>query len=74
LSTGLPLALAISVVLSTSAGVGEEVLFRGLLQPAMATKLGATGGLLASSLVFGALHAATPRYLLLAFGLSAYLG
>ncbi len=69
------LLLAISVLLSLSAGVGEEVLFRGALQPLVAslTRSDALGvGL--SSLLFAVLHAATPRYLLLAFVLSVYLG
>jgi membrane protease YdiL (CAAX protease family) len=69
------LLLSISLLLSLSAGVGEEVLFRGALQPLVAslTRSDALGvGL--SSLLFAALHAATPRYLLLAFILSGYLG
>ena len=70
------LIVAISVILSLSAGVGEELLFRGALQPMMSHVVGGNAyfaiGL--SSILFGALHAATIRYFLLASILSAYLG
>ena len=54
------------LLLSLAAGVGEEALFRGIIQPEL--------GLLATSAVFGLLHALTPTYFLLAFLMSLYLG
>jgi membrane protease YdiL (CAAX protease family) len=54
------------VLLAGAAGIGEEVLFRGVLQPAM--------GLWLTSLVFGLLHALTPTYFLLATLMGLYLG
>lgn len=69
------LALAISLLLSLSAGLGEELLFRGTLQPIVASLARSEYvGVGLSSLLFAVLHAATPRYLLLAFVLSVYLG
>jgi membrane protease YdiL (CAAX protease family) len=43
--------------LFTSVGVGEEALFRGVIQTEMEERFGATGGLLISSAIFGAVHA-----------------
>jgi len=54
------------ILLSGAAGIGEEVLFRGVLQPAL--------GLWLTSLVFGLLHALTPAYFILAAVMGAYLG
>lgn len=69
------LMLAISLLLSLSAGLGEELLFRGALQPLVASFARSDAvGVGLSSLVFAVLHAATPRYLLLALVLSVYLG
>jgi membrane protease YdiL (CAAX protease family) len=56
------------------AGLGEEMLFRGVLQAALADWLGAGAGLAAASLLFGLLHAITPTYAVLATLLGAYLG
>jgi membrane protease YdiL (CAAX protease family) len=53
-------------LISAAAGIGEEVLFRGVLQDLL--------GLVATSLVFGLLHALTPTYFALATALGAYLG
>lgn len=38
-------------------GVGEEALFRGVVQPSLTESLGPRGGLAAASVVFGAVHA-----------------
>ena len=54
------------LLLSGAAGVGEEVLFRGVIHGLV--------GIHATSIVFGALHALTPTYFVLAAGLSYYLG
>ncbi len=67
--------IAISVLLSISAGVGEELLFRGALQPVLSNLASSpVAGVAISSFIFAALHAATPRYFLLALLLSVYLG
>lgn len=73
-SPSVPLVLALSVVLSAAAGIGEEIFFRGTLQPLISSYLGPVVGIGASSIFFGTLHAATPRYAILATGLSVYLG
>jgi membrane protease YdiL (CAAX protease family) len=53
-------------LLALAAGVGEELLFRGALQPRV--------GLALTALVFGLLHALTPLYLVLAGIFGLYLG
>jgi membrane protease YdiL (CAAX protease family) len=54
------------VLLSLAAGAGEEVLFRGVLQPSL--------GILLTSVLFGLLHAVTVAYLVLTFVISLYFG
>lgn len=65
-------------VISILAGVGEEMLFRGVLQATMAGWLEGTPGVIvalaAASLLFGFAHAITPAYLVLATLIGAYLG
>lgn len=62
------------LALAALAGLGEELLFRGLLQ-AWGTSFGGLWfGLVAASVVFGLAHALTPTYFLLATGMGAYLG
>ncbi|HEV3167190.1 MAG TPA: CPBP family intramembrane glutamic endopeptidase [Isosphaeraceae bacterium] len=61
-------------VISISAGLGEEMLFRGLLQAAIARHLGLWVGLAVASLLFGLMHPITPAYVLLASLMGAYLG
>jgi membrane protease YdiL (CAAX protease family) len=61
-------------VVSLAAGVGEELLFRGALQPLAERWWGPTAGLLAVSVLFGALHAASRAYFLLATAVGLYLG
>lgn len=61
-------------LLSLLAGAGEELIFRGVLQPYLVRWLGLTPGLLAASLLFGLLHPITAAYVLLAAGLGLYLG
>jgi membrane protease YdiL (CAAX protease family) len=43
-------------LIAFSVGVGEEAVFRGVLLPAYTELLGPSGGLIASSLLFGAAH------------------
>ncbi len=59
---------------AAAAGVGEEVLFRGALQPLAAAWWGAPAALLAVSLLFGAAHAASRAYFVAATLMGAYLG
>lgn len=62
------------LVLSAIAGISEEVLFRGVLQPWLETAWGMTAGLLASNAIFGLVHAVTPLYAVLAGLVGVYLG
>lgn len=61
-------------LISLLAGVGEEMLFRGVLQARLSTWLGLESGLAISSLVFGLLHAITPAYAMIATLFGLYLG
>jgi membrane protease YdiL (CAAX protease family) len=56
------------------AGLGEELLFRGLLQEALAGWLGPWPALAVASLLFGLMHPMTAAYAVLAFLAGAYLG
>lgn len=56
------------------AGITEEILFRGLLQPLLEAHWGWLAGLLASNLVFALAHFVTPLYALLAGLTGLYLG
>lgn len=62
------------LILAAIAGFSEEILFRGVIQPWMENSWGMQAGLLASSVLFGLLHAITPLYALLATCVSIYLG
>ena len=70
-----PLELA---VISLLAGVGEEMLFRGVIQEAMAGWVGGAAGpwvgLAVASLVFALVHLITPTYAVLAGLMGLYLG
>ena len=65
-------------LISILAGLGEELLFRGLLQQGLADWIGGPAGLwiglAAASIIFGLLHAVTPTYALLATLMGIYLG
>jgi membrane protease YdiL (CAAX protease family) len=61
-------------VIAAAAGLGEEMLFRGLLQGALTEFGGATVGLLGASVLFGLAHLITPTYALLAGIVGLYLG
>ena len=61
--------------LALAAGAGEELLFRGVIQQGLSTYLGRESvGLLLASVIFGALHAVTPTYALLAGIAGMYFG
>ena len=65
-------------VLAAMAGLGEEMLFRGVVQAATANAVGPPRGpwlgLAVSAVTFGLLHAVTPLYCLLAGLIGIYLG
>jgi membrane protease YdiL (CAAX protease family) len=61
-------------LISALAGAGEELMFRGLLQSAFILWLGAIPGLVAASLLFGALHLLSPAYGALATIAGLYFG
>lgn len=54
-----------TILVAIAAGVGEEVLFRGVLQPRI--------GWIASAILFGLLHAISPTYVLVAFVMGSLL-
>jgi uncharacterized protein len=59
-------------VLALLAGVGEELLFRGVLQPWLSGS-SAWIGFVAANVLFGLVHFVTPTYALIAGGLGMYL-
>jgi membrane protease YdiL (CAAX protease family) len=61
-------------LISTLAGVGEELLFRGLLQAVISRWWNPAAGLALSSLLFGLLHPFTVAYVVLAGLMGVYLG
>ena len=69
------LGITTALALGAAAGIGEEMLFRGVLQFELGSRLGSeviAVGL--TSIVFGALHAVTPLYAGLAALASVYFG
>lgn len=62
------------VLISLAAGVGEEMLFRGVFQGVLDRWLGPAPGWGAASLLFGLFHPITPGYIALAAVMGAYLG
>jgi membrane protease YdiL (CAAX protease family) len=61
-------------IVSLAAGVGEEVLFRGALQPIAERWWGHLPGLVAASFLFAAAHAISRAYFLFALAVGLYLG
>jgi len=65
-------------LLSLGAGIGEELLFRGLLQAGISEWIGSPPGvlvgLIAASVIFGVCHWLTALYALLATIVGVYLG
>jgi membrane protease YdiL (CAAX protease family) len=61
-------------LIAVAAGVGEEMLFRGVFQGALSRWLGVRWGWGAASVLFGLLHPITPGYIVLATLLGGYLG
>jgi len=60
--------------LGMSAGIGEEFLFRGFLQPLAENWTSPLGAILVTGFIFGLLHALTPTYFILATAMSIYFG
>ncbi len=61
------------LILAAIAGIAEEILFRGVIQPWMETSWGMTAGLIGSNLIFGLVHAVTPLYAVMATLFGIYL-
>mgnify|MGYP006283739743 CR=1 FL=1 len=57
-----------------AAGIGEELLFRGVIQDGLSGAAGPGIALLVASLLFGLAHAITPAYFVLASLMGLYLG
>jgi CAAX amino terminal protease family. len=62
------------LILALIAGIAEELLFRGVIQPWIEQFWGVTAGLVISNCMFGLVHAVTPLYALLAGIVGMYLG
>jgi membrane protease YdiL (CAAX protease family) len=62
------------MLISALAGLGEEALFRGVLQVSAAAAMGDVVGLLLASVLFGLAHAVTAFYVVLASVMGLYLG
>ncbi|MGM0658656.1 MAG: CPBP family intramembrane glutamic endopeptidase [Pseudomonadota bacterium] len=56
------------------AGIGEELLFRGVIQAGLEGLIGPVAALAIASLLFGLAHALTPAYFWLTFLMGLYLG
>jgi membrane protease YdiL (CAAX protease family) len=62
------------LALAAAAGMGEELLFRGTIQPWLENKGGYQFGLLASNVIFGLVHAITRMYAIITGVVGIYLG
>jgi uncharacterized protein len=62
------------LLLAACAGVGEEALFRGVIQAALLDRLPAWVALALTALLFGAAHALSAAYAVLATLMGLYLG
>jgi len=61
-------------LISLLAGIGEEMLFRGVIQEAISEWLNPLTGVALASLLFGFMHPITPVYVVLAALMGAFLG
>jgi membrane protease YdiL (CAAX protease family) len=61
-------------MLAAIAGISEELLFRGVIQPWIEASWGITAALIGSNVIFGLVHAVTPLYAVLATLVGIYLG
>lgn len=61
-------------LIAIAAGVGEEMLFRGVFQSALINSTGVVAGLILASLLFGLLHPISVLYATIGFAMGVYLG
>ncbi len=61
-------------LISLLAGIGEEMLFRGVIQDTLSAWINPLGGIVLASLLFGLMHPITPFYVVLAALMGAFLG
>ncbi len=61
------------LILASIAGLSEELLFRGVIQPWIESSWGMSAGLAVSNIIFGLAHAVTPLYAVLAALVGIYL-
>lgn len=61
-------------LVSLLAGVGEELLFRGVIQGGLSGLIGAWPALILASVLFGLMHALTRAYFVVATLMGLYLG
>ena len=61
-------------LIALSAGLFEELLFRGVIQAGLETSMGLWPALLLASLLFGLAHAMTRAYFIITFLIGLYLG
>jgi len=69
-----PCTLVDLAIISLVAGIGEEMLFRGLLQTYLCERLETWLAVFLSSLIFGLMHPFSGTYVVLATGVGIYLG
>jgi len=69
-----PCTMVDLIGISLLAGVGEEMIFRGVIQGWLAKDTPIWSAILASSISFGFMHSLTPAYFLLATVMGVYLG
>jgi membrane protease YdiL (CAAX protease family) len=58
--------------LAAIAGISEELLFRGVIQPWLESTLGMAAGLIGCNILFGLVHSVTPLYALMATVVGIY--
>ena len=61
------------LIISMIAGISEEILFRGVIQGGLQALMGVPGAILLSAVLFGACHALTPFYFVLATLMGVYM-
>src|SRR5262249_13898496 len=62
------------ILIAALAGLGEELLFRGVIQTGLDRWAGRGIGLVSAAVFFGLVHAVTPTYAVLAGLIGLYLG
>ncbi len=72
--TPVPIVLALAAAVTLATGVGEEILFRGLIQQGLAGVVGPWAALVLASGIFGLAHKLGPSDLLFITLSGAYMG